>query len=104
MSTDPHWENLKKIFLAAVALAPSERRTYLDRACDRDTSLRQDVESLLKSHEEPVFIDEPAYQAAAEMLLNGAEFKSGQNVAHFKILSLLGEGGMGKIYLALDTK
>jgi len=77
---------------------------YLDRACDRDASLRQAVESLLKSHEETGFIDEPAYRAAAKMLLNDAEFEAGQNVAHFKILSLLGEGGMGRVYLAQDTK
>jgi len=31
---DPHWENLKEIFHAAVALAPAERGAYLDRACD----------------------------------------------------------------------
>jgi serine/threonine protein kinase len=104
MSADPHWEKLKEIFLAAIVLAPSERRTYLDRACERDTSLRVAVESLIKSHEESGFIDEPAYRAAAEMLLNNTEFKPGQTVAHFKILSLLGEGGMGKIYLAQDTK
>jgi len=97
MSADPHWEKLKEIFHAALALAPDERTAYLDRACDGDTSLRVAVESLLKSHEETGFIDEPAYRAAAEMLLNGAEFKPGQTVAHFMILSLLGEGGMGKI-------
>jgi len=102
--SDAHWEKLKEIFHAALALAPDERTAYLDRACDGDTSLRVAIESLLKSHEETGFIDEPAYRAAAEMLLNGAEFKPGQTVAHFKILSLLGEGGMGKIYLAQDTK
>ena len=52
MSADPHWEKLKEIFHAALALAPDERTAYLDRACDGDTSLRVAVESLLKSHEE----------------------------------------------------
>ncbi|HZI47517.1 MAG TPA: serine/threonine-protein kinase, partial [Pyrinomonadaceae bacterium] len=103
MSASPQWEKLKEIFLSAVALAPSERCTYLDLVCD-DSSLRQAVESLLKSHEETGFMDEPAYQAAAEMLVNSAQLRPAQNVDHFTILSLLGEGGMGKIYLAQDTK
>src|SRR5438270_716419 len=102
---DPHWENLKEIFHAAVALAPNERAAYLERSCSGNNSLRQAVESLIKSHEEAGnLVDTPAYQAAAEMLVDGLEFKSGQTVAHYNILSLIGEGGMGKVYLAEDTK
>jgi serine/threonine protein kinase len=102
---DQQWENLKDMFHAALALAPGERPAYLDRASNGDISLRRAVESLLKSHEETGnFVDAPAYQAAAEMLVDGVDLKAGKNIAHYRIVRLIGEGGMGKVYLAEDAK
>lgn len=101
----PDWENLKEIFHSAVMLPAKERAAYLDQACDGDLSLRRRVEELLQSHEETGnFVDAPAFKAAAEMLIEGVELKAGSTVAHYRIFSLLGEGGMGRVYLAEDTK
>ena len=102
---DPQWENLKDLFHAALAVPLHERAAYLEQACNGDTELRGAVESLLKSHEETDhFLDAPAYQAAAEMLVADNEFKANQTITHYRVVSLLREGGMGKVYLAEDTK
>jgi eukaryotic-like serine/threonine-protein kinase len=102
---DEYWEKLQEIFHAALALEPSERTVFVEQACCGNESLRKQVESLLESHEKTNnFVDSPAYQAAAEMLIQETALRPGQVVSHYQLLSLLGEGGMGQVYLAEDTK
>jgi len=104
--TPEGWQRVKAIFQEAIQLAPGERTVFLAGACQGDDALRQEVESLITSHEKSgEFIDAPAYQAAAEMIVDSrAELKSGQTIGSYEIVSFLSRGGMGEVYLAQDRR
>ena len=103
--TPERWQKVKGIFEAALERAPAERSDFLAQACGEDTSLRREVESLLTAHEKDgSFMDSPAYKAAAEILIDQQQLAAHQTIGHYKIVSFISRGGMGEVYLALDTK
>lgn len=102
-------ERLKKVqelFHAALPLEPAARTAFLVKACGSDSQLLDEVQSLISAHErEGSFIDSPAAHPVAEMLASvRSESYVGQIVGSFRILSQLGRGGMGEVYLAQDSK
>jgi hypothetical protein len=69
--TPERWHQLKGLFDSALQCEPGQRSAFLSRACGEDESLRREVESLIASHEKDgSFIDSPAYEAAAELLVD----------------------------------
>jgi len=94
---------LAELVKSAVELGPDGWAAFLDRECQSDRALRAEVESLL-GHQEHArdFIEEPALHFAAETLVREGAFATGHIIGDYKILSLIGRGGMGEVYLAKD--
>lgn len=103
--TDPQrWQRVKGIFEGALGRHGAERESFLENACDGDNAVREEVESLLRSYEVAgSFMESPAVAQAADDLAAEEKLTPGQRIKHYQIVNLIGEGGMGEVYLATDT-
>ena len=100
------WKQINDLLVTALEHEGVERAAIVKEACGGDQGLRQEVESLLASHEQASdFLEASMAGAAAQLLLKDqGHLTAGQQIDHYKIISLLGVGGMGEVYLVRDTK
>ncbi len=109
------WAKVDRLLDDALERAPSERAAFLAEVCGADLALRDEVASLLRAHEqaEQNFLQTPALEMAARQAArhlshgNGVEPDTallGRTLGHYQIISVLGVGGMGAVYLARDER
>jgi eukaryotic-like serine/threonine-protein kinase len=101
--TPEEWSRIETLFHQVLELPESERRAFLDKACGGDVQLRHHLESLMEranTNEESFqrqFVHAASYALAAQPRL-------GSTLGHYKIISVLGNGGMGGVYQARDMR
>jgi serine/threonine protein kinase len=99
------YQKAKALFEAGLSVSKGERAEWLSVNCS-DPELREAVESLLNEHDNPIgFVDGPIEQGIGDLLANDsgpldADRGLPKQIGRYKILRVVGRGGMGTVYEA----
>jgi serine/threonine protein kinase len=99
------WRKIEQLYHSAREREGSQRAAFLKEACAGDDALRREVESLLAHEQGAEFLEVPALEAAAKLLVKDrGQSWVGRQLGSYRVISFLDAGGMGEVYQAHDTK
>src|SRR5215471_20179554 len=97
--TPERWLQIKELFGKALEMDPAVRLGYLDQVCGADVDLRNDVGRFLAAQDKAEdFLSKPPSLDAAHEECAQLDHRIGQFLGSYKLIGLIGEGGMGVVY------